>query len=160
MTPPPLPNACSDQLVVLQLQKWDLTQFQVKISDYSEAFISPSRKMLLLHSRWSEALLLPLNGADILSHFSYCFLGYCIGLTIFYQEILSAPILNIWTREGENHIFMCHSLLNLTMHFHVEANIQKSRHLGSFRMQNLWSGLIVEMSIIITRILCLRNFFW
>lgn len=45
---------------LLQLHKWEPSQFQLKLSEFREAFISPSRQLLLLLSYHSEALLLPL----------------------------------------------------------------------------------------------------
>ncbi|CAN1813350.1 Protein DDB_G0268328 [Linum perenne] len=49
---------------VLQLLKWGPTDFQYKLSDYREAFISPTREQLLLLSYQYEALLLPLVTGD------------------------------------------------------------------------------------------------
>lgn len=45
---------------LLQLHKWEPSQLQLKLSEFREAFISPSRQQLLLLSYHSEALLLPL----------------------------------------------------------------------------------------------------
>lgn len=45
---------------VLQLHKWDPSQFQFNPSEFREAFISPTRELLLLLSYQCEALLLPL----------------------------------------------------------------------------------------------------
>ncbi|XP_023634817.1 uncharacterized protein LOC17879534 [Capsella rubella] len=45
---------------LLQLHKWEPSQLQLKLSEFREAFISPSRQLLVLHSYHSEALLLPL----------------------------------------------------------------------------------------------------
>ncbi|GAV81705.1 hypothetical protein CFOL_v3_25159 [Cephalotus follicularis] len=45
---------------VLQLHQWDSSQFQLNLSEYREAFISPTRELLLLLSYQYEALLLPL----------------------------------------------------------------------------------------------------
>ncbi|KAG7544556.1 Spatacsin C-terminal domain [Arabidopsis suecica] len=45
---------------LLQLHKWEPSQLQLKLSEFREAFISPSRQLLLLLSYHSEALLLPL----------------------------------------------------------------------------------------------------
>lgn len=47
--------------VILQLHKWNPSQPQLNLSEYHEAFISPTRQNLLLHSYKHEALLLPLN---------------------------------------------------------------------------------------------------
>ena len=46
---------------ILQLQKWNPSQPQLNLAEYREAFISPTRQNLLLHSYKHEALLLPLN---------------------------------------------------------------------------------------------------
>ncbi|KAG7539862.1 Spatacsin C-terminal domain [Arabidopsis thaliana x Arabidopsis arenosa] len=45
---------------LLQLHKWEPSQLQLKLSEFREAFISPSRQLLLLLSYHSQALLLPL----------------------------------------------------------------------------------------------------
>ncbi|TYK12977.1 uncharacterized protein E5676_scaffold255G005740 [Cucumis melo var. makuwa] len=50
---------------ILQLQKWNPSQPQLNLPEYREAFISPTRQNLLLHSYKHEALLLPLNTGDI-----------------------------------------------------------------------------------------------
>ncbi|CAN0865216.1 hypothetical protein LINGRAHAP2_LOCUS9174 [Linum grandiflorum] len=49
---------------VLQLLKWGPTGFRHNLSDYREAFISPTREQLLLLSYQYEALLLPLVTGD------------------------------------------------------------------------------------------------
>lgn len=45
---------------ILQVHKWDPSQFQLNLSEFREAFISPTRELLLLLSYHCEALLLPL----------------------------------------------------------------------------------------------------
>lgn len=45
---------------ILQLHKWGPSQFQFNLSEFREAFISPTRELLLLLSYQSEALLFPL----------------------------------------------------------------------------------------------------
>jgi hypothetical protein len=45
---------------ILQLQKWHPSQAQLNLSEFREAFISPTRQLLLLLSYQCEALLLPL----------------------------------------------------------------------------------------------------
>uniref|UniRef100_A0A1J3EY96 Spatacsin C-terminal domain-containing protein n=1 Tax=Noccaea caerulescens TaxID=107243 RepID=A0A1J3EY96_NOCCA len=56
---------------LLQLHKWEPSQLQLKLSEFREAFISPSRQLLLLLSHHSEALLLPLvSGSSIGSEVS------------------------------------------------------------------------------------------
>ncbi|XP_023518582.1 uncharacterized protein LOC111782046 isoform X2 [Cucurbita pepo subsp. pepo] len=49
---------------ILQLQNWNPSQPQLNLSEYREAFISPTRSILLLHSYKHEALLLPLDTGD------------------------------------------------------------------------------------------------
>ncbi|KAL9229664.1 hypothetical protein vseg_005107 [Gypsophila vaccaria] len=49
---------------VLQLHELDSSRGELDVSEYSEAFISPSRELLLLHSYQNEALLLPLSRGD------------------------------------------------------------------------------------------------
>ncbi|XP_008786547.2 uncharacterized protein LOC103704848 [Phoenix dactylifera] len=49
-----------DGPAVLQLQKWSQLHFQLQLSEFCEAFISPTRELLLLLSYQCEALLLPL----------------------------------------------------------------------------------------------------
>lgn len=46
---------------VLQLHRWDPSQIQLDLSEYREAFLSPTRELMLLLSYQSEALLLPLS---------------------------------------------------------------------------------------------------
>ncbi|XP_052197729.1 uncharacterized protein LOC127804771 isoform X2 [Diospyros lotus] len=45
---------------MLQLHKWDTTETQLNLSEFREAFISPTRQLLLLLSYRCEVLLLPL----------------------------------------------------------------------------------------------------
>ncbi|CAH9071176.1 unnamed protein product [Cuscuta epithymum] len=45
---------------ILQLQKWDLFEHQLELSEFREGFISPTRGNLVLLSYHCEALLLPL----------------------------------------------------------------------------------------------------
>ncbi|GFY91163.1 hypothetical protein Acr_07g0013590 [Actinidia rufa] len=45
---------------VLQLHSWDSSEVQLNLSEFREAFISPTRELLLLLSHHFEALLLPL----------------------------------------------------------------------------------------------------
>ncbi|KAG5412473.1 hypothetical protein IGI04_000040 [Brassica rapa subsp. trilocularis] len=49
---------------LLQLHKWEPSQLQLNLSEFREAFISPSRQSLLLLSHHSEALLLPLTAGS------------------------------------------------------------------------------------------------
>lgn len=49
-----------DGPAVLQLQKWSRLHFKLQLSEFREAFISPTRELLLLLSNQCEALLLPL----------------------------------------------------------------------------------------------------
>nr|CAD1822160.1 unnamed protein product [Ananas comosus var. bracteatus] len=55
------PREIGDGLAVLQLQKWHWLPFQLEISEFSEAFISPTRQLLLLLSHQFEAMLLSLT---------------------------------------------------------------------------------------------------
>ncbi|GAB2260278.1 hypothetical protein Droror1_Dr00011133 [Drosera rotundifolia] len=50
----------SEGPALLQLHRWDHSQVQLDLSEYSEAFISPTRELLVLLSYHCEALLLPL----------------------------------------------------------------------------------------------------
>lgn len=66
----------SEDPPILKLHKWDLSEAQIGLSDFREAFLSPTREILLLHSYEREALLLPLSKGG------YCFplfviLVYC-----------------------------------------------------------------------------------
>lgn len=45
---------------VLQLLKWGSSQPQLNLSEFREAYISPTRQLLLLLSYQCEALLFPL----------------------------------------------------------------------------------------------------
>ncbi|KAK9272515.1 hypothetical protein L1049_002888 [Liquidambar formosana] len=49
---------------ILQLHKWDPSEVQLNLSEFREAFISPTRELLLLLSYQCEALLLPLITGD------------------------------------------------------------------------------------------------
>ncbi|XP_010261035.1 PREDICTED: uncharacterized protein LOC104599968 [Nelumbo nucifera] len=49
-----------DSPAILQLRRWDPSQIQLNLSEFREAFISPTRELLLLLSYQYEALLLPL----------------------------------------------------------------------------------------------------
>ncbi|XP_039031042.1 uncharacterized protein LOC120165634 [Hibiscus syriacus] len=46
---------------ILQLHKWDPSELPLNLSEYREAFISPTRELLLLLSYKCQALLLPLT---------------------------------------------------------------------------------------------------
>lgn len=52
---------------ILQLRKWDFDEFPYNPSSFKEGFISPARKLLLLHSDNFEALLIPLAKGDFLN---------------------------------------------------------------------------------------------
>lgn len=49
-----------DDPAVLQLHKWDPSQTQIPLSEFRQAFISPTRQILLFHSYQNQALLFPL----------------------------------------------------------------------------------------------------
>ncbi|KAK0608267.1 hypothetical protein LWI29_028101 [Acer saccharum] len=49
---------------ILQLHKWPPSQLQFDLSEFREAFISPTRELILLLSYQCEALLLPLITGD------------------------------------------------------------------------------------------------
>ncbi|KAK7399452.1 hypothetical protein VNO78_10634 [Psophocarpus tetragonolobus] len=51
----------SEDPAILNLHKWDLSETPIRFSDFREAFLSPTRETLLLHSYEREALLLPLG---------------------------------------------------------------------------------------------------
>ncbi|KAG4391449.1 hypothetical protein AAZX31_05G173100 [Glycine max] len=51
----------SEDPAILQLHNWDLSETRIGLSDFREAFLSPTREILLLHSYEREALLLPLS---------------------------------------------------------------------------------------------------
>ncbi|CAN8328713.1 unnamed protein product [Cochlearia groenlandica] len=56
---------------LLQLHKWEPSQLQLNLSEFRDAFISPSRQLLLLLSHNPEALLVPLvSGSSIGSEVS------------------------------------------------------------------------------------------
>lgn len=50
---------------LLQLHNWTPSQLQLKLSDFREAFISPTRELLLLLSYHCEASLLPLFSGEL-----------------------------------------------------------------------------------------------
>ena len=53
-------NSGGHSPAVLQLHRWDSSEVQLNLSEFREAFISPTRELLLLLSHHFEALLLPL----------------------------------------------------------------------------------------------------
>lgn len=55
----------SEDPAILQLHKWDLSKTGIRLSDFREAFLSPTREILLLHSREREAFLLPLSKGEL-----------------------------------------------------------------------------------------------
>ncbi|KAM7517827.1 hypothetical protein LguiB_016789 [Lonicera macranthoides] len=57
----------SEGPAVLQLQKWGSSDLQLNLSEFREAFISPTRELLLLLSYQCEALLLPLVKGDVIN---------------------------------------------------------------------------------------------
>lgn len=57
---------------VLQLQKWRPSDVQLNLSQFREAFISPTRELLSLLSYQCEAMLLPLVKGEIFSAFLAC----------------------------------------------------------------------------------------
>lgn len=56
---------------VLQLHKWGSSQVRLNLSEFREAFISPTREQLLLLSYQCEALLLPLVTGEYISAFYF-----------------------------------------------------------------------------------------
>lgn len=54
-------------IAILQLRKWCPSQFPFDLSEFREAFISPTKELLLLLSYHCEALLFPLIPGNILS---------------------------------------------------------------------------------------------
>jgi spatacsin len=70
-------DLASEDPAILQLNKWDPSEIQTGLSEFREAFISPTREILLLHSLQKEALLFPLVKGDC------CSLSYkgLLGLT-------------------------------------------------------------------------------
>eukprot|EP00257_Ricinus_communis_P021930 XP_015581513.1 uncharacterized protein LOC8264038 isoform X1 [Ricinus communis] len=57
-------NGGGESPAILQLYKWGPSQCQLNLSEFREAFISPTRELLLLLSHQCEALLLPLVTGD------------------------------------------------------------------------------------------------
>lgn len=55
---------------VLQLQRWGPSLAHLNLSEFRQAFISPTRQLLLLLSYHSEALFIPLLSGD--SYYLYC----------------------------------------------------------------------------------------
>ncbi|KAK7399448.1 hypothetical protein VNO78_10630 [Psophocarpus tetragonolobus] len=55
----------SEDPAILNLHKWDLSETPIRFSDFREAFLSPTRETLLLHSYEREALLLPLGKGEL-----------------------------------------------------------------------------------------------
>lgn len=54
----------SEDPAILRLHKWDLSDTGIRLLDFREAFLSPTREILLLHSHEREAILLPLSKGD------------------------------------------------------------------------------------------------
>ncbi|OMO83727.1 hypothetical protein COLO4_22365 [Corchorus olitorius] len=57
-------SASSEGPDILQLHKWGPSELQLNLSEFREAFISPTRELLLLLSYQCQALLLPLITGD------------------------------------------------------------------------------------------------
>ncbi|KAJ7945315.1 Spatacsin [Quillaja saponaria] len=79
---------------ILKLNKWGPSQAQIKLSEFREAFISPTRQILLLLSYQCEALLLPLMTGD--SHCNNLESDYDChnqnpGLSTHYSQASSVP---------------------------------------------------------------------
>ncbi|XP_028755143.1 uncharacterized protein LOC114714558 isoform X1 [Neltuma alba] len=53
-----------EDAAILQLHKWGSSELQLDLSEFHEAFLSPTRQILLLLSYQHEALLLPLITGD------------------------------------------------------------------------------------------------
>ncbi|XXG85857.1 hypothetical protein AAC387_Pa11g0871 [Persea americana] len=66
----PIGGEAGDGPAVLRLRKWDQSQFQLNLSEFREAVISPTREVLVLLSYQSEALLLPLIAGNMSSFMS------------------------------------------------------------------------------------------
>ncbi|KAK7247505.1 hypothetical protein RIF29_42388 [Crotalaria pallida] len=49
---------------ILHLHKWDPSEAPLELSEFREAFLSPTRETLLLHSYQREALLIPLTKGE------------------------------------------------------------------------------------------------
>ncbi|KAK7268185.1 hypothetical protein RIF29_20876 [Crotalaria pallida] len=49
---------------ILHLHKWDPSEAPLELSEFREAFLSPTRETLLLHSYQREALLVPLTKGE------------------------------------------------------------------------------------------------
>ncbi|KAI5384322.1 uncharacterized protein LOC127105709 isoform X1 [Lathyrus oleraceus] len=84
----------SDDPAILQLHKWDTSETQIGLSEFREAFISPTREILLLHSYQKEALLFPLVIGD--SNSSGCESGndydnHILGSSTLSPEVFDRP---------------------------------------------------------------------
>ncbi|KAL1364797.1 hypothetical protein HN51_012953 [Arachis hypogaea] len=55
----------SDDPAILKLHKWEPSDIPLALSEFREAFLSPTREILLLHSYEKEALLLPLIKGEL-----------------------------------------------------------------------------------------------
>nr|KYP67560.1 hypothetical protein KK1_023904 [Cajanus cajan] len=55
----------SEDPAILQLHKWDPSKTGIGLLDFREAFLSPTREILLFHSYEREALLLPLSKGEL-----------------------------------------------------------------------------------------------
>ncbi|KAI4310715.1 hypothetical protein MLD38_035669 [Melastoma candidum] len=62
-------SECDQAPVMLQLQKWGPSPLQYDLSEFREAFISPTRQLLLLLSYHHQALLLPLHTGNKCSEY-------------------------------------------------------------------------------------------
>ncbi|XWS29439.1 hypothetical protein CRYUN_Cryun24cG0029700 [Craigia yunnanensis] len=67
-------SAAGEGPAILQLHKWEPSELPLNLSEYREAFISPTRELLLLLSYQCQALLLPLITGDSVDA---DFLGSC-----------------------------------------------------------------------------------
>lgn len=77
---------------LVQLHKWEPSQLQLNLSEFREAFISPSRQSLLLLSHHSEALLLPLATGNNYNIYSFAFHFFCSVFQLFSNVYQGVPL--------------------------------------------------------------------
>ncbi|KAL4575265.1 hypothetical protein LXL04_022107 [Taraxacum kok-saghyz] len=93
---------------IVQLQKWEPSRLQANLTHFREAFLSPTRELILLHSYDHEGLLLPLVKGEAVRSDSYPMLsdinslawGICEDSNCHHEEALFRELLFVVGDHG------------------------------------------------------------
>ena len=134
---------------VLQLCRWTVLQPHLKLSEFREAFISPTRRLFGLLSEHGKALSL-----SIVLHWScWSLCPWCTGniVKIFYHGFTIQGILS-WQLLRSTHHKLSHIELS-----QIPVLRQSSKRFLLFREWSLWHGDTVLM-LLMTQVL--MKFLW